>query len=378
MKKQNLNQGITLIALVITIIVLLILAGVSISAITGENGSVKKAQEAKEKTAEAKEDEEKMLQDALDYIDANVAGDSFTVGTEVTGSNRTLTGGAPTYKNPIIPVGFKAVNDGASWEVSGEEITGWNDGLVIEDADENQFVWVPVDGTNVPYAKWCYYGGGYGGPTYEDVTGDDVVSGVTENDQITKYEGFWIGRYEAGRSNVDTATTTTNDVSSGVDLLIQKGAQPWNFISYTNAKTVAEGYVNNTNVKSGLLTGTQWDVAMKWIENAGYDVTTDSTEWGNYYNNTAVAGNGRYSTSRSTKQVWQTGEFSKTGSSTLYSGTGLYEDSKAKNIYDLAGNVWEWTAEQYSSYFVVRGGGNGLAFNAGYGYHEPAGIRSWR
>ena len=374
MKKANLNQGITLIALVITIIVLLILAGVSISMVTGDNGIAQKALDAKEKTNEANADEEQKLQDAVDYIDSKVSGstgDSLAVGTVVTGSNRTLTGGDATYKNPIIPVGFKAVNDGASWTISDGVISGWNDGLVIEDEEENQFVWVPVDGTNVPYSKWCYDSNGYG-LTYTDVTGDDVVSGVTETDQITKYGGFWIGRYEAGRSDVDTATTTTNNITSGVELLIQKGAQPWNLISYTNAKTVAEAYVSNSNVKSGLVTGTQWDSAMKWIENAGYDVTTDSTSWGNYYNNTSVAGTGRYSTSTSNSHIWTSGAFSKTGNSTLFTGTGLYEDSKAKNIYDLAGNMWEWTAEQYSGDFVDRGGG---AYHGGGDF--PAGFRTY-
>ena len=142
MRKEKSSKGITLIALVITIIVLLILAGVSISMISGDEGIVKKASEAKEKTNLAKEEEEKNIQDVTEYIDSQISGDTvdnLPVGIEVTGTNRTLTGGTPTYKNPIIPVGFKAVNDGASWEISGNVILGWNDGLVIEDENENQF-----------------------------------------------------------------------------------------------------------------------------------------------------------------------------------------------------------------------------------------------
>ena len=65
MKKKN--KGITLIALVITIIVLLILAGVAIAMLSGENGILKKAAEAKTKTDEAQENETKDLQ-ALEYL----------------------------------------------------------------------------------------------------------------------------------------------------------------------------------------------------------------------------------------------------------------------------------------------------------------------
>lgn len=359
MRKEKSSKGITLIALVITIIVLLILAGVSISMISGDEGIVKKASEAKEKTNLAKEEEEKNIQDVTEYIDSQISGDTvdnLPVGIEVTGTNRTLTGGTPTYKNPIIPVGFKAVNDGASWEISGNVILGWNDGLVIEDENENQFVWVPVDGTNVPYEKWCNNSNGYG-ITYEDVEDDEIVSGVIENAQITKYGGFWIGRYEAGRSDVDSSTEATNNVSTGVDLLIQRGAQPWNSISYTNAKIVAESYVNNNNVKSGLVTGTQWDTVMKWIENAGYDVTNNSTDFGNYFNNTNIKGNGRYSNSYdATSMLWQIGNFLKEENSELIIGTGLDEISNTKNIYDLAGNLYEWNTESCFNYYIFRGG----------------------
>ena len=293
--------------------------------------------------------------------DGNIAS---AVVTEVTGSNRTLTGGQATYKNPIIPAGFEPVDYGASWTISGDEITGWNDGLVIEDEKGNQFVWVPIDGTNVPYAKWCTTS-----ISYTKTTGDDLPIGITETNQITKYGGFWIGRYEAGRSDVDTATTATNNVSSGVELLIREGAQPWNLISYTNAKKVAESYVNNINVKSGLVTGTQWDSVAKWVENAGYDVSSNSTSWGNYYTNTSVAVTGRYSTSRSNTHVWQTGTFSKSGNKALFTGTGIYETAKSNNIYDLAGNMYEWTAEQYSNNFIVRAG------SGDYGSTDPVAFR---
>lgn len=297
------------------------------------------------------------------------------IGTVVTENNRTLTSGKATYMNPIIPVGFKAVNDGASWEISGDAIKGWNDGLIIEDENGSQFVWVPVDGNKVPYEKWCYDSLHYG-PSYEDVTGEDVSSGIDEMEQIEKYQGFWIARYEAGRSDLDYVSPEINDVFTGIELLIKKDAQPWNYISYPNAKTVAEEYINNEYVRSSLLTGTQFDTTMKWIENAGYNITTDSISWGNYYNNLNVIGNGRYTTdSNYIGQTWHTGEYYKKDKITLYTGTGSYEEAQAKNIYDLAGGMREWTTEEYFTgnvlYHISRGGNSN-----GNSFEIPAAYRS--
>lgn len=295
------------------------------------------------------------------------------IGSFVRENNRTLTGGQATYMNPIIPVGFKPVNDGASWEISGNTIVGWNDGLIIEDENGSQFVWIPVDGNKVPYEKWCYDSLHYG-PSYKDVTGEDVSSGIDEMEQIEKYQGFWIARYESGRSDLDYVSPEINDVCTGIELLIKKDAQPWNYISYTNAKIVAEEYINNEYVRSSLLTGTQFDTAMKWIENDGYNITNDSISWGNYFNNLNVSGYGRYTTdSNYIGQTWHTGEFSKDRAITLYTGTGSYEDSQVKNIYDLAGSLREWTTEEYFTgnviYHISRGGnanGNSFEIPAAY------------
>lgn len=74
------KKGITLVALVVTIIVLLILAGVSISMVTGDNGIVAKAKKSVEKTNAANADEEQKLKDAEYYIDEKVNGTSFLNG----------------------------------------------------------------------------------------------------------------------------------------------------------------------------------------------------------------------------------------------------------------------------------------------------------
>jgi hypothetical protein len=89
-----------------------------------------------------------------------------------------------------------------------------------------------------------------------------------------------------------------------------------------------------TIVKTGLVTGTQWDTVMKWIQNSGISVTNSST-WGNYYDSVSPANVSGY------------GELQVSGYSEMW---------KAKNIYDLAGNTFEWSSEKYSTSYIRRSG----------------------
>jgi Tfp pilus assembly protein PilE len=228
-------------------------------------------------------------------------------------SNSTINGASPTYSNPIIPNGFKAINDGTVWP------TNWNTGLVIQDALGNQFVWVPVDGTSVTYAKWCTSNIPWNDASLSD---DTLPTQVTsEMNQITKYGGFYIARYEAGNaSNI---------------LVSKKNIIVWNSINYPDSKTKAESMYTSAEVKSGLVTGTQWDTTMKWLQNSGKNVT-DSRTWGNSPTSTApanVAGCG------------------------VIQVSGFSEYWKANNIYDLAGNISEWSNEKYNTSRINRGGG---------------------
>ena len=103
------------------------------------------------------------------------------------------------YNNPVIPVGFKAINTSdATWlDANNDNLPdGWNDGLVISDEDGNEFVWVPVDGTNVKYEKWCTKGIAYNNSNLSNVPSNELPSDVSENTQITKYGGFYKQVYQ--------------------------------------------------------------------------------------------------------------------------------------------------------------------------------------
>jgi hypothetical protein len=289
---------------------------------------------------------------------ATVASNSFVVGSGETPAGtihteNTTFAGATTgfsYNNPVIPKGFMPVNTlDASWSNLS---TDWNKGLVIEDANANQFVWVPVDGTNVSYTKWCTSGW----VPYNDskVSDGTVPSGFSTTSITTTYKGFYIARYEsafdynggnirvASKKSINTAlanwATTRNETYNGY---------LWNNINGADATSYAEnmdtsyGY-DTAKIGTNLVTGAQWDTVMKWIQNSGKNVATDSKLWGNYSNATfdydyPVAGTKALNTS-----------------TLLCSGASSY--TKANNIYDLAGNTLEWTSEIYSSGRVIRGG----------------------
>ena len=155
---------------------------------------------------------------------------------------------------------------------------------------------------------------------------------------VEKYGGFYIGRYETGNINQDTP-------------VIQKGntnisSQTW-YNMYKRCKNIKGA---NTNVETGMIWGNQWDRTLMWLIETGSktkeQIADDSTSWGNYYNATFEYVNSSGSTATKNE-----------GSSTRIP-TGSAEYTKANNIYDLAGNVRDWTMEAYSTYFrVYRGGG---------------------
>ena len=410
------NKGITLIALVITIIVLLILAGVTIAMLTGENGILTKTTEAKNKTAEATAKEKVQTEVMASYgtdgkinlnqlnknlqnisgikyngsaisdsnkitnLPATVTVDGYNVKIEANGT--TTASGTDTPVTPptgetititeakkdemknktensnlkvtdgtvTIPAGFKVAED------SGTTI---DEGIVIEDANRNQFVWVPVKTYSEFIRREGYSKGSQQSRLSNcgeaDATGNNTNAKVIETAttkqeakdmyaSVKKNGGFYIGRYEAGKD--------TNR-----KVVVQKNANVYNRIPWSSTgemqedeRATTEGAVelsrnfakenNYKTVQSTLIYGVQWDVVMNWmkdIENSSATSTDkkyiiDSTGMGWY---DGVSGNSEH----------------KTGID-LNGGK-----NQVKKIYDLGGNVREWTMEScYTDSRVYRGG----------------------
>ena len=182
--------------------------------------------------------------------------------------NSTFTGGDYASTNPVIPAGFKILSQKkdektVEWSDNNNDgiVDNWNDGLAIVDGDGNEFVWVPVDGVNINYAKRFDEYPRLGVITKVDDVENalpmkDETTRVNETDQITTYGGFYIGRYEAGvpaNQNIITGAAGVSNVSEIP--VIKKGINVWTCISYNVANINAQKmYEKSTSVRSGLLT----------------------------------------------------------------------------------------------------------------------------
>ena len=339
MKKivKNTN-GITLIALVITIVVLLILAAVSIATLTGENGILTRANEAKTETEEAKEDELRRLT-ALEAA-TNLENKEYKDKNEDT---------------VTIPAGF------AVSQVEGENTI--QDGLVIIDQNRNEFVWIPVE-NDIEFKRYDGYMIGkmqneameinYAiTDFFNKLSEPNSINGYENEDEeynnmkesVLKYNGFYVARYEASKDEKDS-----NKPAS------KQGKEVWNNIIWGNSMSEigTEGAVSKAKnmyvdkkygVTSTLIYGIQWDAIMQWIDSEYKN--QDGTL---YTKNSFVAdstGKGNYAEDENINE-WK-GKLALTGSRVEYSN---------KNIYDLAGNVAEWTMESYESDRKIARGGN--------------------
>ena len=365
--KLTQKKGISLIVLIVTIIVIIILAAAVILTIT-KNNPVSSAKEATFKEDMANIQDELSMYLSKKYTDNplsfekssdDLSGDSMV--TELP-STKKYKDKVSVIKGKLVWAGetennieykwFSEVTDGATkkseeWKNTIAEIRegvpipkgftykeGTKDtGIVIQqDDNENEFVWVPA--TESTYAKDTSF------PSSNNFkpTGDDTLpNGITdETADVVKYGGFYIGRYEAGVPEGDTSTSNKTGIP-----VSKPRVTVWTNIDYTNAKASAEKMINNEYVQTGLITGKAWDTTCHWIKDSLSSINasanlTDSKYYGNYKDSESPANVSGYGT----KQV-----------------AGYSDKWKVKNIYDLAGNVWEWTSEAYSSSFIDRGGG---------------------
>ncbi len=352
------KRGISLIVLIVTIIVIIILAAAVILTIT-KNNPVSSAKEATFKEDMASIQDELSMYLSKKYTDnptsfdkssVNLSGDSMV--TELP-STKKYKEKVSVIKGKLVWAGetennteykwFSEVTDGATkksesvrseWkEKIAEEVEGVpvpkgftykegtkDTGLVIKDDNGNEFVWVPA--TESTYRKDTSFPGVT--PTRDDTLPNGIKD---ETADVVKYGGFYIGRYEAGIPEGDTSPSNKTGIP-----VSKKDATVWTHINYTNAKASAENMISNEYVQTGLLTGKAWDTVCHWIKSD--DELKDSRTYGNYINSLAPANE-----NSGTKRT-----------------AGFNENWKVKNIYDLAGNVWEWTSEAYSSISISRGG----------------------
>ena len=386
-----------------------------------ENGIIKKSKDARREYGQAKTNEQEDLSNLSDMIDEATAEPlpKVDVNTKA-GDNSTINGKKGNSNNPTIPKNYIPIDTATSTWGDGSTAPSQdsvNHGLVIKDEQNNEWVWVPVDKATLAtmyeessdektlcgttgetavktklYSKSITIGTDSNTKTMSrtepGTTADPycrepdlVVGSGTEYDasdtssdtyyktilgktgtkeqlaqlfadeykamieSVSKYGGFYIGRYELSKAGVqkDKATLTKTN---------------W-YNLYKKCKELNA----SDKVKTQMIWGCQWDVTMNWLISSGAktsdEVNKDSSTWGNYRNyNTA----NNY-TEGTTGYEKNAGSLQNTGSS---------ENWKANNIYDLAGNVSEWTQEALDT--NLRASRGGSYFNRGSS--NPASDRS--
>lgn len=326
----------------------------------------------------------------VDKIVTDLESKQNLVWKEVKEENETINAGAGNAYNPTIPAGYLPVDTySAKWGIGQTTPTtdAVDHGLVIQDKKGNEWVWIPVDSATLAkmielsgsektlcgasvktseYSKEVTIGtntisrttpgtsssgsyrepdmivgalnGGYDAKKYTEILGSDGTEEklaqlfVDEYSEmiksITKYGGFYIGRYEISDAGV----------KRDQNALVNKS---W-YTLYNKCKELKA----NDEVETRMIWGIQWDIACDFIANKGdkKDVA-DSRYWGNYSDSQGDAA----------VTVTENGnETKKFGSGQI---TGYSEYWKANNVYDLAGNYWEWTQEAFYQYYRATRGG---------------------
>ena len=373
------NKGVTLIALAVTIVVMLILAGVTISVLNGENGIVKQAQKAKEES-KIKELKEKVRIDIAGKRVENINGelrvsvlkeildkyfDNVPVETQITSETKLKAKEEyGKYEMKISDIDVGEITYETSYtifkDVNGEQVPipeGYivsensdenivNKGLVISDSRGNEYVWISCtvdsssnklqykrtewgvekDGTDnsraikdeltlkdidVTYSKTDTDNG-----INEEISKEIVAQINAEKESIKKYGGYYIGRYEVGKDN-KTA-------------VIKAEQEPYVNIKWSKAYELAKGIGGGEGATTYLCSSYSWDTAINFIQN-----TT-----GKNYATSIIGFNGNW---KSQEVKDSSGKVIKPVNTAQRLNTGL--TTALCNIYDMGGNVGEFTTE---------------------------------
>ena len=287
------------------------------------NGVISRAKEAKNRYAEAQTNEEKQLNEVSDWIKEAVG--------DTTGGSGSTVDGVPIPAGFVYVGGTKdsglVISDNS--DVDKEKYKGQT--TVGTDLQGNQFVWIPVD--SIADYKRTWYTGNGSFSSYSEKLPEDEKTSVETN------KGFYIGRYEAGDKESTEKKTLRSSINTSNTITIKAKQAPYNYVKRAQAKALAEGFgtkQNYKNVKTKLVSSYAWDTAIAFIQKTVSNYGSSSPQ-GNYKNAETFT----YTDIKGQGQTKVKGNSSGTPIPTGQT-TGVC------NIYDMGGNVWEWTTESCS------------------------------
>ena len=358
-QKEKFNQGITLVALVVTIVVLLILAGVSLNLVLGENGIISKAREASTKTVQAQQNSE-IEMNLLEQELANATkepdpaeGVKIPTGFYYVGGTKTSgivisdnVNDKDKYKNKAV-VGTDLLGNQYVWIPCTTDSTSsklqyarteW--GVEVDGADNSRAI---KDELTLTDSSVTYSDADTANGINADVSKEIVAQIKAEKTSVAKYGGYYIGRYEVGK-NGDTAVVKYNQT-------------PYASITWSTAYGLAKQIITNSEATSYLCSSYAWDTAVNFIQNnsTAKNYATSIEGFNGNWNPQAVKD--------------PSGNVIKPAGTSQQLNTGL--TTQFCNIFDMGGNEAEFTTELNpgTSETVVLRGGN-------YDYYDcPAGYR---
>jgi len=328
-------------------------------------------------------------------IGVNIDAEPKQPGEEINGGATTVTSQKPkTTGGTYLPDGFTQV-----------EGTTLENGLTIQDSTGNQYVWVEVPKTTTVYQTaglnikdftteeytaietdlHTYTNDYRNGTSYKDEYYSDATTGL-KSEQYTELKqkmlksvyqngGFYVGKYETGIESTPKTSGSSTTAPKEIPV-IKQNAYPYNYVTCSQAQTLANK-MESGKYTSSLMFGVQWDLVLKYLETKGTaqaDLKTNSTNWGNYANNlwNITNENSKYAPNGS---GWTSGAYGKKDSNkSVLLSTGASETFSKQGIYDLAGNVWEWTLEYTSDSNLPCADRGGYYGNGGDKY--PAAYRN--
>ncbi len=363
-QKEKFNQGITLVALVVTIVVLLILAGVSLNLVLGENGIISKAREASTKTVQAQQNSE-IEMNLLEQELANATkepdpaeGVKMPTGFYYVGGTKTSgivisdnVNDKDKYKNKAV-VGTDLLGNQYVWIPCTTDSTSsklqyarteWG---VEEDGDDNSRA--IKDELTLTDASVTYSDADTANGINADVSKEIVAQIKAEKTSVAKYGGYYIGRYEVGK-NGDTAVVKYNQT-------------PYASITWSTAYGLAKKIITNSEATSYLCSSYAWDTAVNFIQNnsTAKNYATSIEGFNGNWNPQAVKD--------------PSGNVIKPAGTSQQLNTGL--TTQFCNIFDMGGNEAEFTTELNpgtSETVVLRGGDYYGNRNAPAGYRWDTG-----
>ncbi len=376
--KATQEKGITLIALVITIVILIILATVTLNVVLGEGGLIQRAQQAKELTEQAALEEQQGLNSLMSEY-ANIMAEDQNPPVEKSEVEEAKESGKRFEDTTTITDDLdNEVTIPGEFHIAEDSGTKVEEGIVIEDDAGNQFVWIPVGEYNVSTSinSAGKLTNELSRRTFTEnsstlVNGDDAIAGPLAEEYNEYYygegnslvqdpleyfktssitnKGFYIGRYETGSETEITSPVDTEKIP----LVVQASKYPFTHVTLYTARIRASAMYDNYYVTSVLASSYAWDTALNFVcqtNEKGYllAVTTDS-DYGNI----------------NTQSVEQTGEYKVTGK----------ESDKYSNIYDMLGNCKEWTEELFSNNMLGEIMASGVTRGGSYSDSNYSAIR---